>query len=69
MAKKRKTGIEQAVEKAGGQRPLSKATGIAKSYINRMYHSGVVPPTQCKKIRAATGIPLELLNPDIFGAA
>lgn len=67
MAKKKQTGIAQAVERAGGQRPLSAATGIAKSYIHRMYHAGVVPPTQCKKISAVTGVPLELLNPEIYG--
>jgi DNA-binding transcriptional regulator YdaS (Cro superfamily) len=68
MAKRQKTGIELAVEAAGGQRPLAAATKIAKSHIHRMFHSGVVPPSSCKKIEAATGIPKSKLNPEMFGA-
>lgn len=63
---KPKSGIREAVEIAGGQRALSRATGISKSFINRMVQAGVASPLQCHKIHQATGVPLERLNPAVY---
>jgi hypothetical protein len=61
-----KTGIELAVESAGGQAALARHLGLTKAYIHKMLRSGVVPAVQCQHIHGLTGVPLILLNPAIY---
>ena len=62
----RKTGIEKAVEFAGGIRPLGRLANINKSQIDKFYRRGWVAPERCIAIHDATGIPLHQLNPKIY---
>jgi DNA-binding transcriptional regulator YdaS (Cro superfamily) len=70
MAKKpQKTGIQKAVEVAGGVRPLATLTGISKSFIWDMLQRGVAAPERCYQIHEKTEVPLHELNPKVFRKA
>ncbi len=62
-----KSGIDMAIEIAGGQRSLGRLVNLSKSSIHQMKKNQLVTPLQCPLIHKATGVPLEKLNPKVYG--
>lgn len=67
MKKTKPTGIQKAVELAGGIRPLARLVGLSKSYVHKMVKTGVVPAEQVGHFARITSIPAHELNPRHFG--
>lgn len=62
----KKSGIEIAIEVAGGQSKLGRMVNLSRSAIHQMKENKIVPPMQCQPIHKATGVPLEQLNPKVY---
>lgn len=60
------TGIQKAIEIAGGIRPLARLTGISVSQVNGWHKRGWVAPQRCLAVHAATLVPLHELNPKVY---
>jgi DNA-binding transcriptional regulator YdaS (Cro superfamily) len=70
MSKKpRLTGIEKAIKKAKGIRPLANLVGINKDVVRKSKNRGWLTPEHCPAVSDATGVPLHELNPKVFRAA
>jgi DNA-binding transcriptional regulator YdaS (Cro superfamily) len=70
MSKKpRVTGIQKAVNSAGGIRPLANLIGVNKDVIRKSLNRGWLTPKHCYAVCEATGVPLHELNPDVFRQA
>jgi hypothetical protein len=65
----RRSGIQKAIEFAGGIRALERLSGINKNVICRMSTTGVAIPKHCQKLHKLTGVPLHELNPQIYSKA
>jgi len=57
---------QQAIAKAGGVTALAAALGISRQAVNQWKR---VPPSKAGSVSKLTGIPVQKLRPDIFGAA
>ena len=55
--------VKLAIEKAGGMRPLARAIGIAHQAIAMWTY---IPIKRLLDVERVTGIPREILRPDIF---
>lgn len=51
------TGIERAVQQAGGQDALAKACGVTQPAVSRWVHQGWVPAKRWVAVTTATGVP------------
>lgn len=59
-------GIQEAVNKAGGQSKLAAKIGVTRGYVHKMLKSGHVPSGQVVAIEAATGVARDKLRPDLY---
>lgn len=59
-------GIQEAVNKAGGQSELARKIGVTRGYVHKMLKSGHVPSEQVRAIEAATGVSRQKLRPDLY---
>lgn len=59
-------GIQEAVDKAGGQSKLAAAIGVTRGYVHKMLKTGHVPAEQVRAIETATGVSREKLRPDLY---
>lgn len=50
------TGIEKAVEVAGGQAELAKLMGVSRQAIQQWVARGYIPRQQCAAMEAQTGV-------------
>ena len=57
------TGLEKAMARVGGARELARLLGISKQAI---YKWTKVPASQIIRIEKATGVPRELLRPELY---
>lgn len=64
MAKQ--TGIEKAVEKAGGAARLAERVGVTRQAVYIWIESGEVPAGSVIAVFDATGVPVTELNPTIY---
>lgn len=55
--------LQEALKIAGGHRALARAIGISHQTISKWTR---VPPIRVLAVEAATGIPREVLRPDIY---
>lgn len=60
------TGIEKAVQIAGGQQKLATMLGVKQQHVYSWLKKRV-PAERCRPIHEATGVPLAELRPDLFG--
>ena len=61
--------LERAIEIAGGQAALARAINVSQPTIGYWLHEkGQVPGDQAPAVAKATGVPLEELRPDLWGA-
>jgi DNA-binding transcriptional regulator YdaS (Cro superfamily) len=56
-------GLEKAIAKAGSRQGLARLLGISKQAVCKWTS---VPSRQIIRIEAATGVPRELLRPDLY---
>jgi DNA-binding transcriptional regulator YdaS (Cro superfamily) len=56
-------GLEKAIEKAGGIRPLARLLGISAAAVSQWRQ---VPSRHVISIERLTGIPREILRPDLY---
>ena len=60
------TGIQQAVDAAGGQVKLAKSIGVTQQYISFAVRQGYISPDRAIEIESQFGIPrLKLVNPKL----
>lgn len=60
------TGIEKAIERAGGEAALGEMLGVTQQAVNKMKRRGFVPLSRVQQIADAFGIARsELLDPAI----
>ena len=60
------TPLQTAIERAGSQRKLAEAIGVAHSFVPQLLSGHrPIPEALCAKIEAATGVPCEELRPDV----
>lgn len=57
-------GLRLAIERAGGVRVLARMVGVSHAAISQWAR---VPVDRLKRVSEITGIPREVLRPDIFG--
>jgi len=57
------SGLERAINRAGGVRALARLLGINASAVSRWTQ---VPPRQILSIERLTGVPREELRPDLY---
>lgn len=58
------TGIEDAVQAAGGQTQLAKSLGVSQQFISACLKRGYVPARRAVEIEAQFGVPRRrLINP------
>lgn len=61
-----KTGIELAVDLAGGQTELAKRLGVSQQAVFKWLKQGFVPLMRAQEIEAELGIPRgDLMNPRV----
>lgn len=61
------TGIDQAIEKAGGQEALAATVGCSQQNVSFWKKQGYVPVLRAVEIEQATGVPrIKLINPRIW---
>jgi hypothetical protein len=61
---RRVIACELAISRAGGAKALATHLGIKRQAVVNWL---MVPPRRCPKVEQITGIPREVLRPDIFG--
>lgn len=66
MKKKSKTGLQAAIEVAGGYRALARKIGVTHSAI--MQWTAIPVGKRLFDVERVTGIPREQLRPDIYDA-
>lgn len=62
----RDDGLRQAIEKSGGVTALARALGVAQPSISNWER---VPAERVAAVEAVSGVPREILRPDLFGDA
>jgi DNA-binding transcriptional regulator YdaS (Cro superfamily) len=63
-------GAQLAVDAVGGsQTALAAHLGITAQAVQAWVQTGRVPARRARKVAEITGIPLHVLNPDVFPAA
>ncbi|MGL4322792.1 MAG: Cro/CI family transcriptional regulator [Beijerinckiaceae bacterium] len=62
----RDEGLQEAIEKAGGVSALARAIGVAQPSISNWDR---VPAERVPVVEAVTGVPREILRPDLFGGS
>lgn len=60
------TGIEKAVQKAGGAANLAEQVGVARQAVYQWIAAGVVPAGNVIAVHDATAVPVWELNPVIY---
>lgn len=58
--------LKKAIEKAGGMTKLARKVGVTPQCVNGWVARKRVPPEQCVRIEAVTGVSRRQLRPDIF---
>jgi len=58
-----KTGLQQAIERAGSQNKLAQLLGISHQAVNKW---GMVPTRHLIKVEQLTGVHRSLLRPDLY---
>lgn len=60
------TGIERAIETAGGEAQLGEKLGVTQQAVNKMKHKGFAPQERAAQIAELTGVAVrDLLDPKI----
>lgn len=59
-------GIQQAIEKAGGQSALARALRITPQAVQKWADRGRVPAERVLEIEGLTGVPRSDLRPDLY---
>jgi DNA-binding transcriptional regulator YdaS (Cro superfamily) len=60
------TGIERAIEAAGGEAQLAAQLGVTQQAVNKMKHKGFAPQERAFQIAELTGVAVrDLLDPMI----
>lgn len=62
----KRTGIEKAVEKAGGAARLAERIGVARQAVYQWIAAGEVPAGNVINVYDETGVPVWELNPTIY---
>lgn len=58
------SGVQRAIQKAGGQEPLGEACGVSQQAVSLWLQQGYVPWERVRKVSEMTGIPRrELCDP------
>ena len=63
-----KTGLQDAIEAAGGASALADQLGVTYQAIWYWMRDGKVPIARVVEVERITGVPRERLRPDFFGA-
>lgn len=58
--------LKKAIDKAGGMTKLARKLGVTPQCVYGWVVRQRVPPQQCSRIEAATGVGRKQLRPDIF---
>jgi DNA-binding transcriptional regulator YdaS (Cro superfamily) len=60
------SALTEATQRAGGQARLAKLLGVTRQAVCQWKR---VPADRVREIERLTGVPREVLRPDLFGAA
>jgi DNA-binding transcriptional regulator YdaS (Cro superfamily) len=61
------TPLQTAIARAGSQRKLAEAIGVAHSFVPQLLSGHrPIPEAVCKRIEEATGVTCEELRPDVL---
>ncbi|MFL6728085.1 MAG: YdaS family helix-turn-helix protein [Sphingomicrobium sp.] len=60
------SGVQQAIDKAGGKKPLADLFGVTEQAINRFLTKGYFPLERARQVADVYGIPLaDMVRDDI----
>ena len=59
-------GLEEAWNVLGSKKALAKALNISPSTISMWLKRQSIPPHQVKRIEKVSGVPREILSPELF---
>lgn len=59
------TGLNRAIQLAGGPTALARAVGVSSHNVVRQWQRNRVPAEHCPVIERITGVPCEELRPDV----
>lgn len=57
--------LSLAIERVGGVSKLASDLGVSQSVVSNWRARGQVPVDRCPYVEAATGVPCEMLRPDV----